>query len=92
MGEPEEIQSIDFDSTRALRYSELFLVGPEWIDVLNSIGLSEAPPELWDATDPAAAAEQLEVGTVIKNGPHWWAATSRDRGERRRLGGLGSPW
>ena len=46
MGEPEDIQFIDIDATRALRYSELFLVGLEWIDVLNSIGLSEAPPEL----------------------------------------------
>lgn len=63
----------EFEDTRGLRYAELFAVGPEWITVYNSTGLSEAPPQLWEATDPEAAADQLGAGAVIKNGPHWWA-------------------
>ena len=70
--EQAEVQDMTFGPTRGLRYAELFAVGPEWITVYNSIGLSEAPPELWDTLDPEAAAEQLGVGLVVKNGPHWW--------------------
>ena len=66
----------EFEDTRGLRYAELFAVGAEWINVYNSTGLSEAPPELWDATDAAAAAEQLGANVVVKNGPHWWVFDS----------------
>lgn len=69
-----ELRNVDFEATRGLRYAELFAVGAETIIVYNSMGLSEAPPELWDGLDAAAAAEQLGVGAVIKNGPHWWLA------------------
>jgi uncharacterized membrane protein len=90
--EQGEERDMDFEPTRGLRYCELFAVGPEWITVYNSIGLSEAPPELWDALDADAAAEQLSVGTVIKNGPHWWMAdraTIRFSVEQTTVGGIG---
>ena len=66
----------EFEDTRGLRYAELFAVGPEWITVYNSTGLSEAPDELWEATDPTSTASQLGVGVVVKNGPHWWVFDS----------------
>jgi uncharacterized membrane protein len=72
--EAEESKLFDFEGTRGLRYVELFAIGPEWITVYNSIGLSDGPPDLWDATDETAAAQQLGVGKVLKNGPHWWAS------------------
>lgn len=87
-----EERDFDFDPTRALRYCELFAVGPEWITVYNSIGLSEAPPDLWDALDADAAAEQLGVGKVVKNGPHWWMAdraTIRFGVDQVEVGGIG---
>ena len=71
---------------------ELFAVGPEWITVYNSIGLSEGPPEFWDALDADAAAEQLGVERVVKNGPHWWMAdkaTIRFGVEETTVGGIG---
>lgn len=71
--DPAQLQLTRFEKARGLRYAELFAVGPEWIWVYNSTGLSEAPPELWAATDAADAAAHLGVGMVIKNGPHWWA-------------------
>lgn len=72
--ESPETELMAFEPTRGLRYAELFAVGPELITVYNSIGLSEAPPPVWDALDAEAAAPQLGVKTVIKNGPHWWAS------------------
>lgn len=87
-----EVRDFDFEKTRALRYVELFAVGPEWITVYNSIGLSEGPPELWGALDAKAAAEQLQVGMVVKNGPHWWMADKlslRFSVEETMVGGIG---
>ena len=90
--DPGEMQNVVLEPTRGLRYAELFAVGEEWITVYNSMGLSEAPPELWDALDAETAAQQLEVGTVIKNGPHWWIADSsnlRFAVEEISVGGIG---
>lgn len=70
--EAEAVEDVVIDPTRALRYAELFAIGEELIVVYNSMGLSEAPAELWDALDAEAAAKQLGVDAVIKNGPHWW--------------------
>ena len=98
MAEPQdateqgEDQDLTFEATRGLRYAELFAVGPEWITVYNSIGLSEAPPELWDALDAQAAADQLRVGLVLKNGPHWWMSdklTGRFGVDETTVGGIG---
>jgi uncharacterized membrane protein len=87
-----EERDFDFGDTRGLRYCELFAVGPEWITVYNSIGLSVAPPELWEALDANAAAEQLGVEKVVKNGPHWWMAdkaTIRFGVDEVEVGGIG---
>ena len=86
------IREIVFEPARGLRYAELFAVGPELITVYNSMGLSEAPPEVWDALDAEAAATQLQVGMVVKNGPHWWVsdkATMRFGEEPVTVGGIG---
>ena len=80
------------EPTHGLRYAELFAVGQEWITVYNSMGLSEAPPELWDALDAEAAAHQLHASTVIKNGPHWWIAdksTLQFATDEITVGGIG---
>ena len=90
--EAGQAQDFDFENTRGLRYVELFAVGPEWITVYNSIGLSEGPPELWDALDEDAAAQQLGVKKVVKNGPHWWMSdkvTLRFSVEQTTVGGIG---
>ena len=90
--EPGEIRDVSVDNARGLRYAELFMLGPEWITVYNSIGLSEAPPELWDPLDAEAAAQQLQQQAVLKNGPHWWASdklTLRFGVEEIEVGGIG---
>jgi hypothetical protein len=87
-----EVRDMEFEPTRGLRYVELFAVGPEWIMVYNSIGLSDGPPELWDALDEEAAAEQLGVDKVVKNGPHWWMADKATISfgiEETTVGGIG---
>lgn len=93
--EPGEVQFLDFEGTRELRYVELFIVGPEWVDILNSIGLSEGPSDLWDALDADVAAEQLGATKVIKNGPHYWMADKtrlRFGVEEITIQGIGFRW
>ena len=90
-----EVRLTDFEETRGLRYAELFAVGSEWIDVYNSTGLSEASPDLWEATDPRVAAAELGVDSVIKNGPQWWVfdgATLRFAVEAVTVAGVGYRW
>jgi hypothetical protein len=85
------METVVIDPTRALRYVELFLVGEEWISVLNSMGLSEGPADLWEAIEAETAAVQLEAAMVIKNGPHWWMAdrsTLRYSAEQTTVGGI----
>lgn len=78
--EPGPLTEFVVDPTRNLRYAELAIVGDEFVSFYNSIGLHEAPPDLWDALDADAAAKQLGAAMVVKNGPHWWASdTSRFR-------------
>lgn len=87
-----ELRDVTLDPTRELRYAELFAVGEQWITVYNSMGLSEAPPELWDSLDAEAAAQHLGAETVLKNGPHWWVAdlTTLQFGvEQVSVGGIG---
>lgn len=88
----EDAEDVVFPQTRGLRYAELFAIGEELILVYNSMGLSEAPPELWDALDADAAAKQLGAAAVIKNGPHWWLADSSTLQygiDRVSVGGIG---
>ena len=90
--EPGEIRDLSLEGTRGLRYAELFFVGPEWITVYNSMGLSEAPPELWDRLDAEETAKRFGQQAVIKNGPHWWASdelTLRFGVERIEVDGIG---
>ena len=90
--EPGEIRDLTLDHTRGLRYAELFFVGPEWITVYNSMGLSEAPAELWEALDAEATAKRFGQQAVIKNGPHWWASdelTLRFGVDQIEVGGIG---
>lgn len=72
--EPGAIKRVTFESTRGVRYAELFFVGPELIFIYSSVGWDQAPPELWDTTEADEVAKQYGAATVIKNGPHWWAA------------------
>jgi hypothetical protein len=93
--EPGEVRRYVFTSTRGLRYAELAIVGTELVSFYNSIGLSEAPPDLWDALDADATAKRLEVPMVIKNGPHWWASdrlTLEFGVEVLKVGGMGFRW
>lgn len=78
MPERLKVAETGLERTRGGRYVELFAVGDEVVTVYNSSGLGTAPPspELWEGLDSQAAAEQLGVGTVVKNGPHWWAFDS----------------
>ena len=89
-----ELRDITIDDTRGLRYAELAMIGPEFITIYNSTGLSEAPPDDWDALDTQEIAERFQLKAVFKNGPHWWLSdrTTFRFGDQLTFGGMGFRW
>ncbi|MGW7384455.1 hypothetical protein [Streptomyces sp. NPDC054794] len=62
---------------RNARYGEILLISPcedgqVKASVYNTFGLNDCPLELWNALDPRALAEQLQVPMVFLNGPRFW--------------------
>lgn len=61
---------------RGVRYGEVLAVfereGTLEAEVYGTQMLNDCPPELWDALDPAAIAEELGALVVKLNGPRHW--------------------
>jgi hypothetical protein len=92
--ESGELRDITIDDTRGLRYAELAMIGPEFITIYNSTGLSEAPPVQWDPLDTEKIAHDYDLKAVFKNGPHWWLSdtTTFRFGDELRVESMGFRW
>jgi len=55
---PSFLQDFTIENTRGLRYAELAIVGEKAVTIYNSTGLSEAPPDQWNALDAQPIKEQ----------------------------------
>src|SRR6266496_2726843 len=88
------LRDITIDDTRGLRYAELAMIGPEFITIYNSTGLSEAPPDLWEALDTEKLTQEFQLRAVFKNGPHWWLSdrTTFRFGDELTAGKMGFRW
>src|SRR5262249_18414206 len=64
------------------------------IEVYNTTGLNDCPPELWNALDLAQIKKQFGARAVQKNGPHYWMMDSQTVrfGEKVSFGGLEARW
>lgn len=79
------------------RYGEVLLVkttpsGAE-ATVYNTFPLNDCPPELWNALDAKAIAEENGAVAALLNGPRYWLMGSigkrgRDTLERKSFGGI----
>jgi hypothetical protein len=61
---------------RGTRYCEIIPVYRDGIsfnlEVYNTLGQNNCPPEVWDAIDPKALAKELGAEEVVMNGPRFW--------------------
>jgi hypothetical protein len=89
-----EMQSYTINHTRNLRFGEILIVKKTGIEIYNTTGLNECPPELWNALDPEKLKIQLRALKVEKNGPHYWMMDSQtvSLGEKASFGGLEARW
>lgn len=62
------------------RYCEILVANRDGrevvVDVYNTIGLNDCPPEQWAALDTGALAEELGATAVNPNGPRHWVISS----------------
>jgi hypothetical protein len=80
--------------TRDMRFGEILVVKPSGLEVYNTTGLNDCPPELWNALEPEAIAKQFGALKVQKNGPHYWMMDSQtvSLGDTVSFRGLEARW
>jgi len=83
-----------FPDSRNMRYGEILVARASGIEVYNTTGLNDCPPEQWNAMDLEKLAKQFGAVKIIKNGPHYWMMDSNtvSFGEEVSFGGLKARW
>ena len=68
------------DGLRGVRYCEVLLLTDDEegfsAAVWNTMGMSECPPEQWEALDAAAIAQERGAVAALPNGPRYWTLDS----------------
>lgn len=61
---------------RGTRYCEIIPVYRDGLsfrlEVYNTLGQNDCPPDVWNAIDPKALAKELGAFEVVMNGPRFW--------------------
>jgi hypothetical protein len=72
---------------RGVRYCEVLLLteGADGFsaEVWNTMGMSECPPDQWEALDAQAIAQERDAVVALLNGPRFWMLDSIDTELRR---------
>jgi hypothetical protein len=65
---------------RGTRYCEIIPVFRDGLsfrlEVYNTLGQNDCPPEVWNAIDPKKLARELGAFEVVMNGPRFWVMDS----------------
>jgi len=85
---------VTFSDTRNMRFCEILIAKQSGIEIYNTTGASDCPPELWSALDTEAIRKQCGAMKVEKNGPHFWMMDSQTVavGEEASFGGIAARW
>ena len=77
-----------------MRFCEILVVKQSGVEVYNTTGTNDCPPELWNALDLEMIKKQFGALTVQKNGPKFWMMDTQTLqfGEKASLGGLEARW
>jgi hypothetical protein len=92
--EHRTVKQYTIDGTRNMRFGEILVVKQTGIEVYNTTGLNNCPPELWNALDFDTIKQQFGAPAVQKNGPHYWMIDSQtvSFGEQVTFGALQARW
>jgi hypothetical protein len=88
------LTKVTVTQTRNLRYGEFLVVTAGGIEIYNTTGLNDCPPELWNALDLNELAKQFGALKVQLNGPQYWMADAETVlfGETASFGGIEARW
>lgn len=80
--------------TRDMRFCEILIVKKTGIDIYNTTGVSDCPPDLWNTLDVDSIQKQFGALKVEKNGPHFWMMDSQTAsfGQEASFGGIKARW
>ena len=80
--------------TRDMRFGEILVFKASGVEVYNTTGTNDCPPELWDELDTEKLAEELGAQSVRLNGPKFWMMDTQtvSFGEMVSFGGLEARW
>ncbi|OAF12988.1 hypothetical protein AYJ54_45445 [Bradyrhizobium centrolobii] len=82
------------NNTRDMRFCEILVVKARGIEVYNTTGVSDCPPQQWDALDVRKIRRQFRALKVEKNGPHFWMMDSQtvSFGTKASFGDIEARW
>jgi len=82
------------DNTRNMSFCEILVVKLRGIEVYNTTGVSDCPPQLWHDLDPKKIRGQYRALKVEKNGPYFWMMDSQtvSFGRKASFGGIEARW
>ena len=88
------VETVTVTEARDMRFCEILVVKERGIEVYNTTGTNDCPPELWDAMDTGKLAEELGAQAVRLNGPKFWMMDSQTVtfGEKASFGGIEARW
>jgi len=80
--------------TRDMRFCEILVVKESGIEVYNTTGLNDCPPELWNALDLEKLKNQFGALQVKLNGPKFWLMDNQtvSLGGKASFGDLEARW
>jgi hypothetical protein len=82
------------NNTRNMRFGEILIVRLSGIDIYNTTGVSDCPPEQWNALEVGQIRKEFHALKVEKNGPHFWMMDSQtvSFGTKVSFGGIDARW
>src|SRR5262245_28017199 len=88
------VKAYTFTNTRDMRFGEILVIKESGVELYNTTGLNDCPPELWDTMDLEQLKQQFGAQAPRKNGPHFWMMDSQTLsfGEKVSFGGLEARW
>jgi hypothetical protein len=88
------MKEVTITKTRDMRFGEILVVKRTSIEIYNTTGLNECPPEQWNALDLEKIKKQFGALKIEKNGPHFWMMDSQTMslGEKVSFDRLEARW
>jgi hypothetical protein len=92
--EDKTVKPYTITNARDMRFCEILIAKEGGIEVYNTTGVSDCPPQLWNALDLEKIQKELGASKVEKNGPKFWMMDPQTLsfGEKASFGGIEARW